>query len=70
MNMSSSKIYKSRQIDLSESSKELIIINLNEKISDCEKNEKIREIIRNNISNNNNKQIFQKRIKKNFIIKI
>ena len=66
MNMSSSKFKKSRQIDLSKSSKELIIINLNEKISNYEKNEKIRGIIRNNISNNNNKQKFQKRITKKF----
>ena len=61
--MSFSKYKKIRQIDLSKSSKELIKINLKDKKSNFEKNEKIREIIKNNISCSKKRQ---KNISKNF----
>lgn len=64
LSMSSSKCEKSRQIDLSKSSRELIKLNLREKISNYEKNGRIRKIIKNNISDKNNKYL--KRITKKF----
>ena len=64
INKSISISKNSRQIDLSQSSRELIKNNLKDNISDFEKNERIREIIKNNVSNSKNK--FQNRILKKF----
>ena len=65
IHLSSSKCNTSRLIDLSKSSKELIKLNLKEKISNYKKNEKIRQIIKNNI-NDNSEQKNQKKISNKF----
>ena len=67
LHMSSSKCKKSRQINLSTSSKELIKIHLKEKISNYEKNERIRGIIKHNINDSEKK--FKKRFTKKFYTK-
>lgn len=58
---------KSRQIDLSKSSKELIKINLKDKKSNFEKNGKIREIIKNNINNSKKKHNISKKFYKKYL---